>query len=71
MAGRSRPAYGTTSVAALRCGVVTPGRADVDVVVTEYGVAHLRGATAGQAARRLVAIAAPEAREDLARSVTG
>ncbi len=68
---RSRSADGSTIVAALRGAVVTTARADVDVVVTEYGVAHLRGATAGQAARRLVAIAAPEAREDLARSLTG
>lgn len=64
---RSRSGDESTIVAALRGAVVTTTRADVDVVVTEYGAAHLRGATPDQAARRLIAIAAPEARDDLAR----
>jgi len=39
--------------------VSTPG-SDVDVVVTEHGVADLRGADEAERRRRLIAIAAPE-----------
>ncbi|WP_329045036.1 4-hydroxybutyrate CoA-transferase [Amycolatopsis sp. NBC_01488] len=46
-------------------GPVTTGRSDVDHVVTEYGVAHLRGCDLTERARRLAAIAAPEFREDV------
>lgn len=46
-------------------GVVTTARADVDVVVTEHGVAHLRGCSIDERARRLAAIAAPQFREEL------
>lgn len=46
-------------------GPVTTARADVDVVVTEHGVAHLRGCDLGERARRLVAVAAPERRDEL------
>lgn len=49
-------------------GPVTTSRSDVDAVVTEYGVAHLRGAGPEQRARRLIAIAAPEHRETLERA---
>lgn len=52
----------------LRSGVVTTAAADVDAVVTEHGIAHLRGATAAVRARRLAAVAAPECREDLERA---
>jgi acyl-CoA hydrolase len=45
--------------------VSTPGT-DVGVVVTEYGVADLRGADATERRRRLLAIAAPEFRDRLA-----
>jgi acyl-CoA hydrolase len=45
--------------------VSTPA-ADVHVVVTEYGVADLRGADAVERRRRLVAVAAPEFRDQLA-----
>jgi acetyl-CoA hydrolase len=47
--------------------VTAPGP-DVDVVVTEYGAADLRGVTAAERARRLIAVAAPEHREDLAKA---
>ena len=50
---------------ALEGGVVTTGRSDVDTVVTEYGVAHLRGCSLGERARRLRAIAAPDVRHQL------
>lgn len=43
----------------------TVGRGDVDLVVTEFGVADLRHATLTQRAQRLVAIAAPQFREGL------
>ena len=46
---------------------VTVPRSDVDVVVTEHGVAELRGATLNQRARRLTAIAAPQHRDALER----
>jgi acyl-CoA hydrolase len=39
----------------------------VDTVVTEYGVAHLRGCNLRERAERLVAIAAPEFRDELDR----
>ena len=48
-------------------GPVTTARADVDVVVTEHGAAHLRGASAAERARRLIAVAAPEHRDQLER----
>ncbi|HEY8360015.1 MAG TPA: acetyl-CoA hydrolase/transferase C-terminal domain-containing protein, partial [Ramlibacter sp.] len=43
----------------------TLGRSDVDTVVTEYGVAHLRDVPLAERARRLIAIAAPEFRDAL------
>ncbi len=44
---------------------VTTSRCDVDYVVTEYGIAHLHGQTLRERARQLIAIAAPEFREEL------
>jgi acetyl-CoA hydrolase len=44
---------------------VTALGADVDVITTEYGIAELRGCSAGERAQRLIAIAAPQAREGL------
>lgn len=49
-------------------GPATLGRADADLVVTEYGVADLRHATLAERARRLIAIAAPAFRETLERA---
>ena len=54
-----------------RVAVATIPRGDVDTVVTEHGVAELRGATLGTRARRLIAIAAPHLREGLAREAAG
>lgn len=45
--------------------VVTTLKNTVDHVVTEYGVAQLRGASLDQRARRLIAIAHPEHRDEL------
>lgn len=47
--------------------VVSTPRCDVDLVVTEHGVADLRGVDDVERAQRIVAIAAPEHREQLAR----
>jgi acyl-CoA hydrolase len=44
---------------------VTTTRADIDIVVTEYGVAHLRGRSFGERAERLRAIAHPDFRDRL------
>lgn len=44
---------------------VTLSRNDVDFVVTEYGVAALRGTSIAERTRRLIAIAHPEYREEL------
>ena len=46
-------------------GPVTTPRSDVDVVVTEYGAADLRGLTLSERARALTAIAHPEHRDAL------
>jgi acetyl-CoA hydrolase len=44
---------------------VTASRSDVDVVITEHGVAELRGVSEDERAKRLIDIAAPEHREEL------
>jgi acyl-CoA hydrolase len=54
-------------VASLTAPVVTTARSDVDVVVTEYGAAELRGRSLEERARRLIRIAHPRFREDLER----
>ena len=45
--------------------MVTALRTDVDLVVTEFGVAKLDGIPADERARRLISIAAPEFRDEL------
>jgi acyl-CoA hydrolase len=47
--------------------VVTTSKNAVDHVVTEWGVAELRGRSLAERARRLIAIAHPDDREDLER----
>ena len=47
---------------------VTTGRNDVDYVVTEYGIAKLRGKTATERALALIEIAAPQFRDELRRA---
>ncbi len=51
-----------------RVAAVTLPHSDVDLVVTEHGVADLRGVTLGQRAERMIAIADPAFRENLARA---
>jgi acyl-CoA hydrolase len=48
-------------------GPVTTARSDVDVIVTEYGAAELKGQTLAERSRRLIAIAHPDFREELDR----
>jgi len=45
---------------------VSTGRNDVDYIVTEYGIAHLKGRTLRQRAQSLIAIAHPAFRDGLA-----
>ncbi len=58
--GRSR------IVPLLDAGVVTTARSEVDVVITEFGAAHLRGLSVGERRRALTAIAHPDHRDGLA-----
>ena len=46
---------------------VTTSRNDVDYVVTEYGIAHLKGRTLRERAHALIEIAHPDFREELKR----
>lgn len=68
MALQSTAKGGTVSrIAAALSGPVTTARSDVDIVVTEFGAAELRGRTLRERARRLIAIAHPDFREELER----
>jgi acyl-CoA hydrolase len=49
-------------------GPVSTGRSDAGIVVTEHGVADLRGASISQRVSRMLAIADPAYREQLARN---
>ena len=46
--------------------VVTTSKNDVDYIVTEYGIAHLKGEPLSSRARQLIAIAHPDFRDELA-----
>lgn len=60
---------GTISkIAALLAGPVTTARTEVDVVVTEFGAAELKGRSLVERTRRLVAIAHPDFRDELDRA---
>ncbi len=48
-------------------GPVSTPRSDAGLIVTEHGVADLRGMTLSQRVRRMLDVAAPEHREDLER----
>lgn len=45
--------------------IVTTSKNDVDYIVTEYGIAHLRGETLSSRARQLISIAHPDFRDEL------
>jgi len=48
-----------------RGAIVTLSRNDVDMVVTEYGIAHLRGTTVRERIERLIAVAHPDFRDEI------
>jgi acyl-CoA hydrolase len=52
-------------ITAALAGPVTTARADVDIIVTEFGAAELKGQTLAERTRRLIAIAHPDFREEL------
>lgn len=56
-------------VARLSDGVVTTARGDADVVVTEHGIAELKGRSVRERARALIAVAHPDFRKELERAV--
>lgn len=49
-------------------GPVTTARSEVDVIITEFGAAELKGVPLAERARRLVAVAHPDFREALDRA---
>jgi acyl-CoA hydrolase len=67
---RSTTTKGTISriVPKLKDSVVTTARSDVDLIVTEYGVAEMRGRSLRQRAESLIAIAHPDFRAGLAEA---
>ncbi len=60
-------AKGKTRIVAQLSGPVSTPRSDAGLIVTEHGVADLRGQTLSRRVRRLIDIAAPEHRADLER----
>ena len=50
------------------CATVTTPAADADLVVTEWGVASLRGVSYPERTGRLIAVAHPDHRDALARA---
>jgi acetyl-CoA hydrolase len=52
-------------------GVVTTARSDVDAVVTEFGVATLRGKSLRERSKALIDVAHPDHRESLERAAAG
>ena len=56
---------GAPRIVAALSGPATIAASDADVIVTEYGVAHLRNATLDERARALIAIAHPDDRDAL------
>jgi acyl-CoA hydrolase len=55
-------------ITATLSGPVTTARSDVDVIVTEFGAAELKGQTLAERTRRLIAVAHPDFREALDRA---
>ncbi|MCM2391885.1 acetyl-CoA hydrolase/transferase family protein [Streptomyces albipurpureus] len=64
----SRTTSGTSRIVPrLSSGIVTTGRAEADAIVTEYGVAELRGSPINERVRHMIEIAHPDDREALRR----
>jgi acyl-CoA hydrolase len=60
-------AKGASRIVAQLSGPVSTPRSDAGLIVTEHGVADLRGQPLSRRVRRLIDIAAPEHRESLER----
>ena len=65
----STAARGASRIVAALSGPVSTPRSDAGVIVTEYGVADLRGLTLGQRREHLLAIAHPDHRDALEYTV--
>ena len=65
VASTARGGKVSSIVARLGDGIITTSRSDADIVVTEYGVAELRGRTVSERAAALSAIAHPDFRRAL------
>jgi acyl-CoA hydrolase len=65
IAVRSTTASGSSTIVP-RVDVVSTARSDIQVVVTEHGIADLRMISDAERARRLIAVAAPQHRDELA-----
>ena len=61
---------GTVSRIVPRVDVVTALRTDVDIVVTEFGIAHLKDESLKSRAARLIDIAHPDFRDELKSQVS-
>jgi len=58
-------------ITAALSGPVTTARSEVDVIVTEFGAAELKGQSLAERARRLTAIAHPDFRGELEQTARG
>jgi acyl-CoA hydrolase len=58
-------------VGRLGAGVTSTARSDTDLVVTEYGVAELRGRSLRERARSLIRVAHPDFRAELEEAAAG
>ena len=67
-ARRARDGALNSAIVPRLSGPVSLSRADAGVIVTEFGVADLRGRTLSERARAMVAIAHPDLRDDLERA---
>jgi acetyl-CoA hydrolase len=70
MAATARNGTVSRIVSRLSGGIVTTPRSDADIVVTEYGIAELRGRTVSERARQLIAIAHPDFRRPLSEAAS-
>ncbi|WP_198968746.1 acetyl-CoA hydrolase/transferase family protein [Xylophilus sp. ASV27] len=61
----ARGPKGASQIVTALSGPVTSLQSDIDMVITEYGIADLQGTTAAERAARLIEIAAPEHRDAL------
>jgi acyl-CoA hydrolase len=65
MPATARGGAASRIVPQINVNAVTATRYDVDVVVTEFGIARLQDASVSQKAARLIAVAHPDHRSEL------